>query len=69
MFSNCTSLKRIDLRHFDTHQVTNIAYKFSNGTGLTNLDLSSFDIRNVTDMERMFSECGNLITIFVAMNG
>ena len=43
----------IDLRNFDTSNVTNMRWMFSNSAA-TALDLSSFDTSNVTTMHAMF---------------
>ena len=66
MFSNCSSLKSLDLSHFNTANVTSMARLFSYCTSLTSLDLSNFNTANVTDMSEMFAGCTGLTSIDVS---
>ncbi|WLT00719.1 BspA family leucine-rich repeat surface protein [Lactobacillus helsingborgensis] len=59
-FSQCSSLKHVDLSHFNTSNVKNMSYMFDRCTNLEDLDLSKFDTRKVTDMSYMFEACTNL---------
>ncbi|WP_294879354.1 BspA family leucine-rich repeat surface protein [uncultured Lactobacillus sp.] len=59
-FSQCSSLKHVDLSHFNTSNVKNMSYMFDRCTNLEDLDLSNFDTRKVTDMSYMFEACTNL---------
>ncbi|WP_294891409.1 BspA family leucine-rich repeat surface protein [uncultured Lactobacillus sp.] len=59
-FSQCSSLKHVDLSHFNTSNVKNMSYMFDRCTNLEDLDLSNFDTRKVTDMSYMFDGCTNL---------
>ena len=61
-FQNASSLKEIDLGHFDTHNVNTMNAMF-NGCGAEELDLSTFNTGNVTNMKEMFKGCSNLKTI------
>jgi len=56
MFSggNMSSLTSLDLSHFDTRNVTNMAGMFNESLVLATLDISSFDTSNVTSMTEMF---------------
>ena len=63
MFCDCNKLKTLDLRGFDTSNVTNMGSMFSGCSALESLDLSSFDTSNVTDMSHMFSGCTNLSSL------
>lgn len=53
MFRNCSSLKEINLKYFETSNVNDMRGMFNGCSSLKYLDLSSFDINNVnmfTDM-------------------
>lgn len=63
MFSNCKSLRGIDLSKFDTANVTDMGHMFASCLSLQNLDTASFDTRNVTNMKCMFFECSELTTL------
>ncbi len=60
MFSDCSSLTRLELGNFDTSSVEYMDYMFSGCSSLTGLELGSFDTSSVTNMERMFSDCSSL---------
>lgn len=66
MFYNCSSLTQLDLRNFDTSQVTNMIGMFKGCKFLTWLDLSNFDTSNVTDMGGMFYNCKSLIQLDIS---
>ena len=63
MFKSIPNIS-LNLRNFDTSNVTNMVGMFSDSK-LNILDLSSFDTSNVTDMDWMFSDATNLQTIYV----
>jgi surface protein len=63
MFTNCSSLKSIDLSHFDTSKVSTMVAMFEGCSSLTKLDLTNFDTSNVTNMEGMFAYCSSLTTV------
>ena len=63
MFSGCSSLKSIDLSHFDTSKVTSMAYMFDSCTMLSDLDLSTFTTTSLIYMQNMFNYCIRLVTI------
>lgn len=67
MFSECGSLKSLNLGNFDTSNVTNMYYMFSSCQNLTSLDLSSFNTSKVTTMASSFYDC-RLITDIPEMN-
>ena len=54
MFSNCSSLTKLDLKSFNTTNVTKMNGEirnrgiFSGCTNLTDLDISSFDTSNIS---------------------
>lgn len=59
-FFERTSLKSIDLSHFDTSCATNMWQMFWGCKNLESLDLSSFNTEHVTNMYQMFAECKSL---------
>lgn len=62
MFAFSSSLKAIDLSHFNTENVTTMTNMFADCT-LTSLDVSSFNTEKVDDMSYMFYNCNRLITL------
>ena len=56
MFSDCSSLKELNLSSFNTNNVTNMSEMFRNCSSLNELNLSSFNTNNVTDMSNIFSD-------------
>ena len=65
MFYRCSSLRSLDLSHFNTANVTNMQSMFDLCSELTELDLSSFNTAKVTNMNDMFYYCNKLTTISV----
>ena len=63
MFGGLRNLTDLDLRGFDSTNVTNMQAMFYQCFSLTNLDLSSFDTSNVTNMQEMFSYCISLTNL------
>ena len=65
MFSDCRTLTSLDLKNFNTQNVTNMNMKgmFSSCEALTSLDLKSFNTQNVTDMSGMFYDCKALTSL------
>ncbi|MBS7409874.1 MAG: BspA family leucine-rich repeat surface protein [Muribaculaceae bacterium] len=63
MFSCCTSLKSIDLSHFDMSSVENTNYMFYNCTSLESVDLSGTNMVKATTMEGMFKNCTSLKSV------
>ncbi|KJY59007.1 hypothetical protein JF76_02720 [Lactobacillus kullabergensis] len=59
-FSQCSSLKHVDLSHFNTSNVKNMSYMFDRCTNLEDLDLSKFNTSQVKDMSYMFVGCKSL---------
>ena len=54
LFQQCTSLKKINVKNFDTSNVQRMFGMFSHLESVTELDLSSFDTRNVENFGSMF---------------
>ena len=63
MFYGCSSLKSVDLTHFDTSNVTLMGYMFLNCSSLENLDVSSFDTSANTSFYRIFEGCESLTSL------
>ena len=66
MFYKCSSLKNLDVSHFDTSQVKDMSYMFACCDSLKSLDVSHFFTSQVTDMEYMFLSCGSLESLEVS---
>ena len=67
MFQNCDVLTSLDVSHFDTSNVTNMANMFNKCYMLTSpLDVSDFDTSNVTNMSYMFARCQTLTSLDVS---
>ena len=60
MFYYCGNLTALNLRSFNTSNVTDMRGMFQECRGLTSLDMSKFDTSKVTDMSSMFSGCWRL---------
>ena len=67
MFSECTSLKTLDVTHFNTENVENMRRMFYGCSALTALDVSKLNTVNVTDMTEMFTDCYSLKELKVGM--
>ena len=63
MFSECSSLRSLDLSHFKTARVEKMQCMFRGCRSLTSLILSSFNTARVTNMHSMFSDCSSLVTL------
>ena len=66
MFWSCANLTMLNLRSFNTSNVTNMASMFDHCSSLSILDLSSFDTSNVTAMSFMFWHCTSLTTLNIS---
>ena len=56
MFSGCSGITSLDLKNFDTVNVTDMRYMFNNMTSLTRIYVSSiFDVSNVSSSDKMFN--------------
>ncbi len=60
MFNGCTSLELLDLRNFDTSDVTKMCRMFNHCESLESLDMSNFNTSNVENMMYMFNGCKSL---------
>ena len=68
MFSECQSLKSLDLSSFNTSAVTDMSYMVNGCSALTSLNLSSFDTSAVTNMAMMFYICRSLTSLILGPN-
>lgn len=66
MFGNCESLTNLDVRKFDTSQVTNMKAMFQACRKLIELNISNFNTSQVTNMSYMFCNCSSLRSIYVS---
>ena len=60
MFTNCQSLKSINLSSFNTKNVQDMSLMFDSCNNLEQIDLSSFNTRNVCYMSSLFDGCTKL---------
>jgi len=60
LFKDYVNVKTIDLKYFDTSNVTTMYHMFEKCSSLISLDLSNFNTRNVTNMSNMFRDCSSL---------
>ena len=60
MFSGCSSLEILNLKSFDTSEITNMNGMFSGCSNLETLGVSSFDISKSEDVDDMFCSCDKL---------
>ena len=60
MFQFSGSLKKLDLRGFDTENTEDMSYMFCGCKSLESLDVSSFETGNVENMSAMFNGCASL---------
>ena len=66
MFMNCSSLKEIDLRSFDTGETEELSDMFYGCESLTSLDLSSFNVAKVVNFDGLFMGCKKIKQIYVS---
>lgn len=60
LFSDCISLKKLDLSGFDTSKATDMSMMFTECSSLESLDIRNFSTTNVKNMYMMFCDCHNL---------
>ncbi len=66
LFRSFNYAESIDLKNFDTSNVTSMYGMFVGCYRLTSLDLSNFDTSKVTNMDDMFRGCSELTTLDVS---
>ena len=57
MFSNCSSIKQLNLNGFDTENTIDMEHMFYSCTSLSSLDLSSFNTLKVKYFDDIFGKC------------
>ena len=62
-FSDCTSLKSIDLTGLNTADVTTMSGMFSGCSSLESLDLSGLDTGHLNNLQGMFEGCSSLVSL------
>ena len=62
-FNSCSSLTALDVSHFNTANVTDMACMFMGCSRLTALDLSNFNTAKATKMDGMFFNCSGLTVL------
>ena len=60
MFFRCSSLKELNLKNFNTINVTDMSFMFHGCSSLKKLNLLSFNTNNVTNMYCMFDNTNKL---------
>ena len=60
MFSECGSLKKLNLSNFNTDNVINMSRMFFGCSALRELDISNFNTHKIVNMNNMFSHCYSL---------
>ena len=63
MFYDCTSLKSLDLKNWDTSLVETIESMFYDCSSLTYIDLSFLDTSSINNMNNLFFNCIQLTSI------
>ena len=59
----CSSLKNIDVSHFETFSLTSMKNMFSYCSSLTSIDITNFSTEKVTSMSFLFYGCTSLTSI------
>jgi surface protein len=59
MFSECSSLKELNLTSFNTNNVWDMSRMFSWCSSLKELNLTNFNTNNVNNISHMFSGCSD----------
>lgn len=66
MFSQCQSLRALDVRDFCTSNVTDMGFMFDSCRNVQALEVSKFDTSKVTSMGAMFLNCEKLMALDVS---
>lgn len=62
-FFNLTNIKKMDLSHLDTSDITNMSLMFYGDNNLTDLNLTDWDTSKNTSMYAMFTYDNNLVNL------
>ena len=65
MFSDCSSIEKLDLSALNTEKVTNMSNMFRGCKSLKELKLSSLETANVTHMPYMFADCRSIKELYL----
>lgn len=65
MFSECESLRGLDVSGFNTSKVKNMRFMFANCFSVDKLNASNFNTESVEDMRGMFYGCRDLVRLNV----
>ena len=60
MFSDCQSLKELNLSHFITDNVTDMSFMLDKCSSLIKLDISNFKVTDETKLRYIFNGCSSL---------
>ena len=60
MFKGCSSLKELNVSHFNTENVKEMLCMFEGCSSLKELNLSNFNTKNAIKMSYMFEGCSSL---------
>lgn len=60
MFSDCSSMRSIDLRGLDTSNIESVSALFRRCTSLENVEMSGLDFRNLESINELFYDCSSL---------
>ena len=63
MFSNCNSLKIVEISDFDTSSVIDMSHMFENCFSLVSINLSNFVFEKTENIERMFANDNSLVYV------
>ena len=59
MFSGCSSLKELNISHFNINNEINMEYLFSRCSSLKEIKFPIFNPSNTIGMSHMFNKCSN----------
>ncbi|MBD5395675.1 MAG: BspA family leucine-rich repeat surface protein [Lachnospiraceae bacterium] len=63
LFEYCSNLEYVDLKNFETDNITNMRFMFNGCKNLTNIEGLSGNTSNVTSMAGMFWDCNKITSI------
>lgn len=63
MFRNCTSLRHLDLSHFNTSLVNHFSHMFQECHSLQSINFTDFNTSNAVLMDYMFEDCSSLVVL------
>ena len=65
MFCGCSSLKELNLKNFNTNNVTNMRDIFNGCSSLKELNLNNFNTNKVTNINVMLYKCSSLNELYL----